>query len=262
MSLAQLESDLLSLISDSIENFSLSIHTDEGMINMNADMPRKAASLAKLFILAETYQQVENSSLSLNKLVYIDRKEMVGGSGVIQYLTNSHVYSYQNLVELMTIVSDNTASNILLETIGMDETNAFASRIGCKNTIVARKFMDYTAQINEIENVTTAKDIVRLLKLFSRTNAYFTEKSRREILEILGNQQFNSKLSSFQHNNPSIKIFHKTGELQGVEHDAAIIVANGKIMEVAVLTEGWKNNGTAQRYIAEIGRLLINHLVN
>ncbi|WP_067727974.1 serine hydrolase [Oceanobacillus damuensis] len=262
MSLAKLESALLSLINDDRENFSIAVHTDEGNININADKPRQSASLAKLFILAKVYEQVETGSLLLDKLVYIDSKKMVGGSGVISYLTNCHVYSYQNLVELMTIVSDNTASNILLETIGAEQTNQFARKLGCSNTNLGRNFMDQVSRMDGFENVTTACDVCNLLTHFSRENGFFTENSRRNIKKILGNQQFNSKLSSYHQYDSTIKIYHKTGELQGVEHDAAIMEANGNTMEVAVLTEGWSNNGMAQYYLAEIGRMLRNYLVS
>ncbi|MFC4023451.1 serine hydrolase [Oceanobacillus longus] len=262
MLLKQLEIALLSLTKDVVDKFSIAIHTDEGTISINSATPRKAASLAKLFIMAEAYQQVEKGSLSLEKLVYINSDKMVEGSGVIKYLTNSHVYSYQNLLELMIIVSDNTASNILLDAVGIDRTNRFAKRIGCNHTFIKRKFMDDQAQLEGNENATTAGDIVSLLKLFSRENDYFSMDSRGEILEIFSNQQFNSKLSAFQQTSSRIKIYHKTGELHGVEHDAAIMIADGKIVEAAILTEGWDNNGDAQNYITAIGKLLMAYLVD
>ncbi|WP_337017428.1 serine hydrolase [Oceanobacillus massiliensis] len=262
MDLNQLNSALLSLSAGMEGEVSIAIHTDEGSIGIDADVPRKAASVAKLFILGEAYRRLESNLLSFDKLVYIDHQSMVGGSGVISYLKNAHVYSYQNLIELMIIVSDNTASNALLDAIGMEDINHFSKSIGCQHTIIERKFMDIEAAEKGKDNITTANDVVCLLKLFSRENDYFPNKSRREILRILGDQQFNNKLSTFNPNTPNIRFYRKTGELQGVEHDAAIIEANGKRIEAAILTEGWKNNGTGQHYIAEVGQLIIDYLID
>ena len=261
MLLNELETELRLLTKGVASKFSLAIHTDEGSIAINTCTPRKSASLAKLFILAEAYQQVEANKISLDKLVYINPETMVEGSGIIAYLTNAHVFSLQNLLELMIIVSDNTASNILLDALGMKHVNHFATKIGCNQTSFQRIFMDQQSMLKGNENVTTAKDIICLLKLFSRENDYFSDNSRKQILKILGNQQFNSKLSAFQ-NDPRIRIYHKTGELHGVEHDAAIMEINGTVIEVAVLTADWENNGIAGSYITEIGRLVMNYLVN
>ncbi|WP_176330335.1 serine hydrolase [Oceanobacillus rekensis] len=261
MHLNELETALRALTKEVASKFSIAVHTDEGSIAINVRTPRKAASLAKLFILGEAYQQVEATQISLDKLVYITPKSMVEGSGVITYLTDAHVFSYQNLLELMIIVSDNTASNILLDTIGMEYINHFATKIGCNHTSLQRKFMDQKSHLQGNENVTTSADIICLLKLFSRENDFFSNDSRKQILNTLGNQQFNSKLSTYI-NDTSIKIYHKTGELHSVEHDAAIMEANGNVLEVAVLTDGWENNGDASKYMAEIGRLLMNYLVS
>jgi len=261
MQLHQLKSSLLSLIAEHPNNFSIAIQTDEGAIKINANSTRRSASVAKLFILAELYQQVQLESISLDRLVYIHKERMVEGSGVISYLTNSHVYSYKNLAQLMVIVSDNTASNVLLDTIGIQSINDFTKRIGCKNTYLERKFMDYQAQARGLENITTAEDVVRLLTLFSNENKYFSENNRMEILKMLGDQQFCHKLPSFQHEGQPVKFYHKTGELMGVEHDVAIIESNEKLIKAAVLTEGWVNNRDGQQYIAAIGKLLLDYVL-
>ncbi|PAV31477.1 hypothetical protein CIL05_02145 [Virgibacillus profundi] len=260
MNLIQLENAIRDLIQNNKHNFSISIHTQEGNISINAAKQRKAASLAKISILLEAYRQIENNKLSLETPIYINKSAMVGGSGVLNYLTNSHVHSLQNLLELMIIVSDNTASNLLLEHVGMENINKLTEKTGCKQTIIKRKFMDLQAQMVGFENYTSSQDIATLLKIISKNNVYLSDKSRHQMLEILSNQQFKDKLAAYLTDDDKIEIYHKSGELQGIEHDAAIFKYHENTIEVAVLSEGWINNGEGKKYIAAIGKLLITYL--
>lgn len=253
---------LLSISPINLDKISIVVHSTEGTIQFNANTPRKAASVVKLFILAEVLQQIEAGRIQREQLISIKPEAMVEGAGVINYLTKHNTYSYQNLLELMIIVSDNTASNILLDMIGIDRINHSIKKLGCQDTIIKRKFMDQEAQASGNENITTAADIVHLLKLFSSDNGPYSKNLRQEVRRLLKNQQFNNKLAAYQMNNCKLNIYHKTGELPGVEHDVAIMESTGRKLEVAVLTEGWENNGIAQHFIAEVGRYLMNYVTN
>lgn len=260
MNFNQLEMDIQKTTQHVSENLSIFIRTHEGEITINATHQRKSASVAKLFILAEAFRQVERKTFSLDKLVYIEKESIVGGSGIINYLTDTPAYSYRNLLELMIIVSDNTASNVLLDIIGIENVNGFAKHIGCQHSLMERKFMDQDAQINGFENYTSAQDMILLLDLFSESSGFFTESNRHQMLNILSNQQLNDKLPKHIMDDEQVKFFHKTGELPGVEHDVAIIKYADKTIEAAVLSEGWETNGPGQKYITEIGRLLIDYI--
>lgn len=262
MQFNQLNQEICDLTPTDCGHISLFIRTPDGTITLNETMQRKAASIAKLFILTEAFRQAEKGLLKLDDSIVVDQHTLVGGSGVIRYLTNPPVLRYQHLLELMMIVSDNTASNILLDTVGMENINILAEQIGCQQSRINRHFMDMQAQAEGYENYTSALDMFRLLNIYTKKNKFLSDRSRKHMLTILGNQQFQDKLPKFLEESDHVTFFHKTGELQGVEHDVAIIKCKGKVMEAAVLTEGWKNNGRGQQYIAEIGRLLIQYMSN
>lgn len=257
----QLYNKINGLTKDVGDHLSIFIHTPDGDIKYNEGKKQKAASVAKLFILTEAFRQVERGSLNLNETVAIDRNDIVGGSGVIGYLTNPPPLRCHHLLELMMIVSDNTASNILLDKVGMENINVFVKQIGCQQSSINRHFMDTTAQAEGYENYTSAQDMVCLLNLYTKENSYLTEISRQHILTILSHQQLQDKLPKYANENDQVVFFHKTGELQGVEHDVAIIKSNHGMIKAAILTEGWKINGSGQAYIAEIGKLLIRYLI-
>ncbi|MEC5424118.1 class A beta-lactamase-related serine hydrolase [Virgibacillus sp. C22-A2] len=260
MNINQLECLIHQRIENVKDNFCISIHTDEGSIVSNASKKIRAASIVKLPILIETYRQIEKDLLSLERLVYVEKDMMVNGAGIINYLTNSHVYSYENLMELMIIISDNTAANILLDTVGMENVNKLNTLIGCKNTQLERKFMDVQAQESGLDNFISAEDTMLFLKLISNKNTIINDNSRSQIMKMMLNQQFKHKLPKKFILDDQIDIHHKTGELPGLEHDAAIIKYRGKTLHAAVLSSGWENNAIAQEYIADIGSLLVNYL--
>ncbi|MFA1822136.1 serine hydrolase [Virgibacillus oceani] len=259
-------SELKKQISQEIEavsdKFSIYIETEEGSIAINETKRRRAASLIKVPILMEGYRQVENREIHPDTLVYIDKKMSVSGSGVISYLTNGHIGSIQNMLELMIIVSDNTATNVLLDKLDIDKVNALTHSIGCTDTLIERMLMDKDAQSAGLDNYTSAKDMVLLLKRINENNDFFSRQSQLQMLDILGNQQFTHKLPLYGEEKDGIKFYHKTGELEGVEHDAAIMEAKGRTLYAAVLCEDMYPNAEGQRLISNMGQLLIAYIKN
>ncbi|GGB38074.1 serine hydrolase [Virgibacillus dakarensis] len=262
MSLSELEAAILNKIDETIDHFSILIKTKSGDIAINACESIRAASMIKIPILIEAYRQIERNLLDPETSVDIESEKKAGGAGVINYLTNVNGYSYQNLLELMIIVSDNTAANLLLEKIGVQHVNKFAAEIGLYHTKIGRKFMDQKAIEKGRDNYTCAYDMVQLLSLIAEPNKIVNDDSRKQMLRILYYQQFKQKLPAYLHEGDGIDFFHKTGELPGIEHDAAIISNKGDTIYAAILTQNWVNNGIGRDYIADIGRLLINYLKN
>ncbi|MGP4106270.1 serine hydrolase [Virgibacillus sp. L01] len=262
MNHAQLEAGIRTIISKTIDKFSIFIRTDDGTIAINAYEPRKAASLVKLPILIEAFRQLEADLFRADTLVYIEQDMKVGGAGVINHLTSSNVYSYKNLMELMIIISDNTAANLILDKIEMDQVNILAKHLKCEHTLIQRNFMDTVSQAAGFENYTSASDMCHFLTIIANRGKTINDNSRSQILEILSNQQLNGKLASYLPFDSNVKLYHKSGELNGVEHDAAILEYQNKRVEAVVMSEGWENNGIGKRHIADIGKLLIDYITS
>lgn len=262
MNLEQLKTSIRGEIHDTQAQYSVLLTSGEGSLAINEQQLRPAASLAKIPILIEACQQIESGRLHPDKLVYIEEEQFVGGSGIISYLTNSHIYSYMNLIELMMIVSDNTAANVLLESLKMEAVNQTIEQLGAKNTIVQRKFMDTKAQQEGLENYTTALDMVTLLKAISEEkNHYISSKSRKFMRSILAKQKLTNKLANFLHPSMPVTIFHKTGELCGIEHDAAILECKEERVYITVLSDHLPSNAEGQHTIAQIGKHAIDYVI-
>lgn len=220
------------------------------------DQVFRAASIIKIPILLTCYL---NLSDKLEDIAPIPEHLVVEGAGVIPFLTGKLPFTYHNLMELMIIVSDNTASNVLLNANTMSKVNEWMQDIGCKNSHIERYFMDEAAVLKGLDNRTTAKDMALMLHQIGELGGSLKNTERVDALRILGNHQFQEMLPAYT-TDEEIKFYHKTGGLTGVDHDVAIIEYREKKLYVAVLTQGWKNGFSGKKCIAEIGKVICDYL--
>lgn len=216
----------------------------------------RAASTIKIPILLTSYLNLVDQ---LDNVATIPEELIVEGAGVIPFLTGKLPFTYRNLMELMIIVSDNTASNALLHHNSMHQVNRFMQKIGCKDSKIERYFMDEVAVRNGLDNYTTAKDMILMLQQIGERGGVLNNSQRSDALRILGNQQFEEMLPAYTFDE-EIHYYHKTGGLIGVDHDVAMINYRQKTLYVAVLTQGWNDGFTGKKCIAEIGKVIVDYL--
>ncbi|WP_299513932.1 serine hydrolase [uncultured Rummeliibacillus sp.] len=216
----------------------------------------RAASTIKIPILLASYLNLNDR---LDTVATIPEELIVEGAGVIPFITGKLPFTYRNLMELMIIVSDNTASNALLHSNSMHHVNHLMQKIGCKGSKIERYFMDESAVQNGFDNYTTAKDMILMLQQIGEPGGVLNDSQRSDALRILENQQFEDMLPAYTFDE-EIRYYHKTGGLTGVDHDVAIINYRQKKLYVAVLTQGWNDGFTGKKCIAEIGKVIVDYL--
>ena len=144
----------------------------------------------------------------------------------------------KELATLMIIVSDNQATNILIDFLGMENINLLGKELGLKESFLGRKMMDTEARKNGYDNYTCADDISLLFKLIYQEKLINKEASQL-MLDILLRQQQGERLQRYL---PSdIKIAHKCGDLDNLENDGGIIWIGDRIYILVVLTSGMSN---------------------
>lgn len=186
--------------------------------------PHIAASVIKLFLMAALFKKYTLAELS-NTYVTTPKNYFVPSCGIINYTSGVKELSLIDLITLMIIVSDNTATNILFDHIGCEELNDMIHQLGFPNTFFNRKMFDSESSAKGIENYVNAYETAILLeKLYNRT--LICPEASDKMYSILCNQRLNSKLPFYlQHYSPKPVIAHKTGEDTHTTHDVAIINA-------------------------------------
>ena len=146
--------------------------TDDFFQSVRIDEVFSSASVIKVPILIAVLDYVERHGRSLDEVIVITNENRVDFSVITeQQLNESTLYE---LLVWMIITSDNTATNVLIDTIGMEELNGYFRKIGLTHTTVQRKMMDFARLESGFDNVTTARDMAHL----------FTRIYRQDLLSV------------------------------------------------------------------------------
>lgn len=223
---------------------------------LNPDQLFPAASMIKLPIMYEVMRQASQGLLALEELLEVTEAVRVGGAGILQELRPGIALTVQELVTLMIVISDNTATNLLLNRIGLAAVNSTAEQLGLTNTVLRRRMMDFSAARAGQENHTSAADIAKLLEIMYQQTTLPPEYGEL-MLNILKRQQIRDKLPFYLPED--IAIAHKTGTLDGVEHDAGILFSAGGPYLISVMTAGLPTNYQGLQLVAQIGRAIFEY---
>ncbi|WP_051663146.1 serine hydrolase [Alicyclobacillus macrosporangiidus] len=261
MTFTELSQRIHGLVSTLRGMCSVAIESKEGNIYVRADDRVPAASLIKIPILLEGLRQVHAGRVSLEQPIRISDVEVVWGTGIIQLMSRNIRWTFRDLLTLMIIVSDNTATNVIIDMLGMERVNALASDLGCSNTVLARKMMDFQARKEGLDNFTSAREVLVFLKEMVSGNT-LPDSMKDLARQIMAGQQLNHKLPGDIPRDmlACMEIAHKTGELRGIEHDAGIITFGGNRVYAAVLTWDMEENAAGQRLIAAVGRAVFDYM--
>ncbi len=195
-----------------------------------AEEPIEAASVIKLPVMVEAFCQFEAGELNPNELVEISKAQHLPSCGALTYLHEGIRVTWRDLVTLMIILSDNTATNILIDKLGIDRINADIARYGLVGTELNRKLFQPHLARQGIKNYVSAAGIGRLMHLLLEGKVV-SEAASKEMLRIMGDQRLNGKMPFFLHDK-GIRCAHKTGEDDGVTHDAGVILMEKPVIFV------------------------------
>ncbi len=197
-------------------------------IGFNPDTPVQAASVIKLFIMAEAFRQRESGLFDFDAPVTVREEDHLPSCGALTYMHAPLTLPWGDLVTLMIILSDNTATNMLIDQLGIDNINAMIDQLGFKNTRLRRKLWQPELSRQGIQNTVCAADTQRFFRLLQREEL-ISPTASKEMLQILLNQRLNGKMPFYLHSR-GIRCAHKTGEDSGITHDVGIIFAEKPVI--------------------------------
>ncbi len=215
---------------------------------LNADKVLPAASLIKLHIMVEALAQVEAGTLRLTDCFPLKAEDLAGGSGVLQWLGPGLNLSLEDLLTLMIIVSDNTATNMLIDLVGLDAVNARCDALGLTHTRLVGKLQLPEESQNEAQkrgerNRTSAGDVLNLLTALQEGRLLGADATATA-LRVLERQLYKEALGRYLPTDGElfmdpVTVASKSGCLRGVWHDAGVVSrANQPLYALVVMTAG------------------------
>jgi len=200
---------------------------------LHADEVFPTASSIKIAILAELYRQAQQGKLKLTDLYTLQQSDLVGGSGIAEALTPGTTrLTIRDVAALMISVSDNSATNIIIERVGMENVNALLDSLGLTHTRLRRKMMDLKAAGEGRENVASPREFMLLLEALYRgkvLNKQFTEDFFK-LLSVHKESYIPRELPE------DLRIANKPGELEGVRNDSGIVFTGSRPFVISVMT--------------------------
>ena len=224
------------------------------LINEREVFPQ--ASSIKIAILLEAFKQAEEGRLQLDEFIALEESRKVAGSGVLYYLgCPSLRLSVHDTAVLMVVLSDNTATNLLIDKVGMEAVNRRLDVLGLAKTRLRRKMMDLKAAAEGRENVSTPIEMMTLLEKLWKGDV-LKEPYRKDLLEILTIP----KDSPLRAGVPEgIAVAEKPGELEAVRCDSGIVQLTGRPYVICVMTTYLKHAADGNQAITRISRLAYEH---
>ena len=226
-------------------------------IKINADMEFPSASIIKLSIMSELFNKINDGIYKLDDEIEINEEMKTGGDGILKELNCGHRFTLKEICTLMISLSDNTATNILINLLGMDNINSAAARLGMKKTKIQRKMMDLQAAKEGRNNFTTSDDFSHILELMYK-GENVNEAYSGVMLDILKRQQVRGRLDLYLPE--EVVIAHKTGDLDNLEHDGGIVYLPDGEYIICVLTNEVKTNKEGREIIGEISKMVFDEM--
>lgn len=229
----------------------------------NESLPFVAASIIKVPIMVAAYRAFAHGKLRLSDRIGLRREEMVGGSGVLQHLSYGTEFSIQDLVTLMIIQSDNTATNLLIDRMGKEFIQETLLELGMTNTVFTNRLHIVPADTTNVNRI-TAGDMARCFRMLA-TGRAVSRDACEKMIEILKKQQWRDCLprllpppdSTITGTLPQWEMAHKTGWVSKILHDTGIFYIGSRSLILVVLSSGL-DHLQAQREINKIGKWIYN----
>lgn len=161
------------------------------IVAINENESFETASTIKAYILAALYEQVEKKEISLNDPLIYKKEHFVEGSGVFRELSYGTTLTVKDVAALMIVISDNIATNMMIDYVGLDQINACIQRLGCLDTVLHNPI-----DFNRYEKLgtSTPRDYASLFIRLAKRELISREASEA-MIEIFKRQHYNGMLT-------------------------------------------------------------------
>src|SRR5438874_3871392 len=227
---------------------------EEFLINGDEVMPQ--ASSIKIAILAELYRQADQKKLKLADEYVVRKEDLVAGSNIMLGLTPGVTrLTLRDLATMMVAVSDNSATNVLIDRAGMENVNSMLEGLALHATRLRRKMVDLKAASEGRENVSTPREMMALLEAIYRGKLLGTGM-KDDFFKILSTPKESSMLQGLPEDAVAA---NKPGELEAVRNDSGIIFVTNRPYVLCIMTTYLKDEKEGAAAIRKIAQLTYSY---
>ena len=241
-------------------------------VAINADEPVQTASVIKLPLMLQAFEQVKAGKLKLTDSVVLNKDNQVPGSGVLFALDPGLKLTVKDAITLMMIVSDNTGTNLTIDAVGLKPTNEMLARMGLKNTYFYKKVYKPAEGPMPSDQKkfglgkTTAREMAAVME-----SVYKCDLGDRDLCKqmiwIMRNQQYRDMLPRYLEQADASEdlsaIADKIGALDAVRNDVALVYTKNGPVVISIFTydnadQSWTPENKAEMLIGRLARTIVD----
>lgn len=229
---------------------------DKNILNIEDDRVFPSASIIKILIMIEAFNQVEKGKYKLNQIIDVKDKDKVPYSIITELKINR--FTFEDVVTLMMITSDNTATNIMIDLLGFENINKTIISLGLNDTKLQRKMMDFQAAKEGRQNIISAKDMLLVMeKIYSKS--ILNDELSDLMLDILKRQTSKDLLARYLEE--EVIIGHKTGGLEKLKHDIGIFYLDNIEYILGVFVTDAETDLEARQIVGKISKCVYDYYI-
>jgi len=252
--------------------------------SLDADQPVKTASVIKMGILLDAAEQVRAGKASLEEKLVLTKENQVQGSGVLGQLTAPLSLTLRDVLHLMVVVSDNTATNMAIDRLGLEHINATLRAAGLKQTVLYKKvFMPAQGPLSVDQpqfglGKTTAREMASIMERLAGCRLSLDGAPPTTgplpgdgplcgaLLHMLRQQQDRNSLPRYiealDTSDHGSAIANKTGALDQVRNDVALIATKNGPVVIAGFTwenadQRWTGDNEAEKTLGKTAQAIV-----
>ncbi len=207
------------------------------------------ASSIKITVLANLYLQAQQGKLKLTDPYTAQSSDLVPDSDIMNGLTPGVTrITLRDLATMMVAVSDNAATNVLIDRVGMQNVNAMLDSLGLTHTRLRRKMMDLEAAKQGRENISTPREMMTLLTAIYH-GKLLNKESTEDFFKVLSTNK-NSWIP--RDLPPDLKVADKPGALEAIRNDSGIVFVEGRPYVICVMTGYLRNEREGEEAISKV----------
>lgn len=219
----------------------------------NGDRKFRAASTVKIPLMVEIYRQIDAGQRSLDDPYTLRTEDKTPGSGVLLHMHDGLTLTLNDLLYLMISISDNTATNILIDMVGFAAVNDVIGALGMTGSNLNRAMKGRPAVPGEQENWATPNDYAAVTQAILDGRAA-SAWACEQMIGMLEKQSCTRRISRYLPEAEGIRWGSKTGSLTGVTNDVGYISTDKGTLIVSVFCEGLPDQHVGEQVIGDISR--------
>lgn len=250
----------------------MSVYVDDmrgNTVEIGIDEKFEAASTIKTYILACLFDQIEKGQASLDEVLTYKKEHYINGSGLMRDMSFGATFTVKDAAMLMIIVSDNIATNMMIDYLGLDTINACIQALGCKDTILHNP-IDFDKY--DKLGTTTPRDYASMFLRLAK-GELISAKASEQMRDIFRRQHYNSTLTRYfpqylldsedTGEEELIYVASKSGSMDACRNDGGIVHTPYGEYVIVIMNKNFSDpvyhsEHTAQVYGAKVSRLILD----